>query len=258
MAQTNINKRLKSHFNHLELYLKPMKKQYDNNGNISFHDNTHRLFVSFNIKLDQEQELAVEDQRMIISLEEIRGNTFTTKAFNIEESKVLLNDLLLELSNVYGLVRDEETASSVALPKIKNMLFDVSFEDEDFDKFIETINPLIQKHKDKVGRYNAQEKELKDAEEKYQADLSKLTNQPQIDKLRNQLEELERAEGNLKIELHNKHNLTHLSNVLEGKQNTRWKSIQFVLKEAAKIVKTKKLNINFSRLEEILTKNKEV
>ncbi len=258
--QTGMNSRLKSHINRLGSYLAPLKKEHtsDRQGNlvISFSDS----FRCFRIVMSQfvtgsNHQLPIEDQRLYMTLKDRSGEYFTAD-LDIEDAKETLNNLGLFLAGIPFMLHNNNITVDVSLPKLKKHLFDVDYSESDTSKFLELFETHNQKNIEAEEVILADRHTLEKAQHKYDSEFKNRSKQGEIDALRSVLERLEREEEELKNELSSKHEITHLENVVNGKQEQSHGQYKDYMDAAAHIIAKHKLSIDFSIVEELLKENR--
>lgn len=251
--QTNINARLKDHFRHISLYLEPMNKEFlhRNYGQVvSFsYENT----LSFEFRLlfrENNQELPLEDQRMIVYLRDKKQEVFT-KDYTIDEAKKVINDLISLLAKTCVAPLECPYPYAVSIPKIKHHLFGIEYDQKDSEKFKNMLRQIAAQTQNETTKREEAENAQNEAQRRFDFEFRGRSKQSEIDVLRETLARMEKEEAELVEELSKKHNLTHLENITKGCSAKRYSNIKDGLKSAAKIIHEHELNVDFYEVESI-------
>lgn len=258
----NINVRLKSAFQSLQMYLSPAQLKYNNRheknhtfvDSISFVLGNESFNFHFNIYDSERDELLnIEDQTMTVSYLKKDDDIFVNwliyeNAMNIEESKAFMNKLfkVIRENNPFWYHDDgKKTGYFVTMPIIKNFLFSEQFSDSDFEKLLTIIkkeSDVFNEQKD-VNK-NAQETMIESLDA-YNEEFKKRSNQSKINKLLQEIEQLQASEDRLKKELDQKYKVTHTKNISNGYEEQSLNKTMMFMQFISEKIKEHNLNVQF-------------
>lgn len=252
----HINKRLKDRVSNVSMYLKPIQPKFDNNGNISYshkqRDNLIVFRIIFTIKDSVGQDLPIEKQTVHFEYEDF-SHSISTKPIPVEQAKHIFGELSTELSKSFFMLRETKYAPDLILPVIRNVIFNLDYSVEDtaeFEKIVESNKIIFIENETKAKEA---EKLLKIRQKERDAEFNHLSSQDKISQLKQELKALEEGEEKLLKDLDQKFEIDKLKASTENIENKRFSVITKIMSKSAKSAASKFLNINFSRIESLIT-----